>query len=156
MPKVFWLSGFTYPTGFLTAVLQTTARRNGLAIDTLEFEFPIMNETEAQIKEGPKEGVYIQGLFVEGAKWSFDDNTLADPDPMQLFSTMPIIHFKPVEQVKNKSTRGIYRSPMYLYPHRTGSRERPSFMGVVELASGMHPAEYWTKRATAVLLALAS
>ena len=156
MPKVFWLSGFTYPTGFLTAVLQTTARRNGLAIDTLEFEFPIMNETEAQIKEGPKEGVYIQGLFVEGAKWSFDDNTLADPDPMQLFSTMPIIHFKPVEQVKNKPTRGIYRSPMYLYPHRTGSRERPSFMGVVELASGMHPAEYWTKRATAVLLALAS
>ena len=34
MPRVFWLSGFTYPTGFLTAVLQTTARRNGLAIDT--------------------------------------------------------------------------------------------------------------------------
>ena len=34
MPRVFWLSGFTYPTGFHPAVLQTTARRNGLAIDT--------------------------------------------------------------------------------------------------------------------------
>ena len=156
MPRVFWLSGFTYPTGFMTAVLQTTARRNGLAIDTLEFEYPIMNETEAQIKEGPREGVYIQGLFVEGARWNFDDNTLAEPEPMQLFSTMPIVHFKPVEAQKNKSFRGIYRCPMYLYPHRTGSRERPSYMGMVELASGMQSPEFWTKRGTAVLLALAN
>ena len=34
MPPVFWLPGFTYPTGFLTALLQTAARKNGLAIDT--------------------------------------------------------------------------------------------------------------------------
>jgi len=116
----------------------------------------VIFETEAQIKEGPKEGVYVQGLFVEGARWNFDDNTLAEPEPMQLFSTMPIVHFKPVEAQKNKSFRGIYRCPMYLYPHRTGSRERPSYMGMVELASGMQSPEFWTKRGTAVLLALAN
>lgn len=38
-PKVYWIAGFTYPTGFLTAVLQTTARRNGIPIDTLGWEF---------------------------------------------------------------------------------------------------------------------
>lgn len=25
-PHIFWMSGFTFPTGFLTAVLQTSAR----------------------------------------------------------------------------------------------------------------------------------
>merc|ERR1711998_711825 len=32
LPKVFWLPSFTYPTGFLTALLQTSARKNGIAI----------------------------------------------------------------------------------------------------------------------------
>ena len=29
-PKIFWLSGFTYPTAFLTAVLQQSSRTNGV------------------------------------------------------------------------------------------------------------------------------
>ena len=30
-PVLFWPSGFTFPTGFLTAVLQTTARKNNVS-----------------------------------------------------------------------------------------------------------------------------
>ena len=30
-PTLFWPSGFTFPTGFLTAVLQTTARKNNVS-----------------------------------------------------------------------------------------------------------------------------
>lgn len=41
-PMVYWLSGFTYPTGFLKAVLQTTARKNAIPIDTLAFEYTVM------------------------------------------------------------------------------------------------------------------
>ena len=29
-PTLFWMSGFTFPTGFLTAVLQTAARKNNV------------------------------------------------------------------------------------------------------------------------------
>ena len=108
-PRVFWLAGFTYPTGFLTAVLQTSARKNGLAIDTLEFEFPVLLEAADKVKEGPKEGAYIQGLFLEGAKWNFEEGYLADPEPMQLFAEMPVIHFKPVEQRKGNQ-KGVYKS----------------------------------------------
>ena len=43
MPTVYWLPGLTYPTGFLTALLQTTARKNALAIDSLVWDFPIVN-----------------------------------------------------------------------------------------------------------------
>jgi len=31
-PMVFWLSGFTFPTGFLTAVLQKAARQNSVSL----------------------------------------------------------------------------------------------------------------------------
>ncbi len=154
IPKVFWLAGFTYPTGFLTAVLQTSARRNGLAIDTLEFEFPVLMEPAEKVKEAPKEGAYIKGLFLEGAKWNFEESYLAEPEPLQLFSDLPVIHFKPVEARKGVQ-KGVYRSPMYLYPVRTGTRERPSFMGIVELKSGLVEPEHWIKRGTAILLALA-
>jgi len=71
MPKCFWLSGFTYPGGMLTAMLQTTARKNGLAIDTLQYEFPIINQEESNIAQHPKEGAYIKGIFLEGARWDF-------------------------------------------------------------------------------------
>ena len=32
-PMVFWLSAFTFPTGFLTAVLQTSARQNNVSVN---------------------------------------------------------------------------------------------------------------------------
>ena len=44
---------------------------------------------------------------------------------------------------------------MYLYPIRTGSRERPSFMIMVELESGSADTDHWIKRGTALLLSLA-
>ena len=36
-PVLFWLSGFTFPTGFLTAVLQTAARKNNVRIQVVVF-----------------------------------------------------------------------------------------------------------------------
>ena len=40
-PLLFWMSGFTFPTGFLTAVLQTSARGNQviLLVQRLLFLF---------------------------------------------------------------------------------------------------------------------
>ena len=72
LPRQFWLPAFTYPSGFLTAVLQTSARANGVAIDALSWEFPVLQHAEVnQITSHPKEGVYVSGIFVEGACWNF-------------------------------------------------------------------------------------
>jgi len=152
-PKVYWLAGFTYPTGFLTALLQTSARNNGVSIDTLTWEFPILTVEEKDVTGRPKEGAYIKGLFLEGAGWSYDNSCLCEPEPMELIYSMPMIHFKPVEAKKSKA-KGVYQCPAYLYPLRTGSRERPSFMLAIDLKSGSVEPEVWTKRGTALLLAL--
>lgn len=151
MPKVFWLPAFTYPTGFLTALLQTTARKNGLAIDSLSWEFPIITQPVASVTQYPKEGAYVHGFSLEGARWDFENACLAEPLPMELYSSMPIIHFKPVDN-KKKVSKGIYICPIYMYPVRTGTRERPSFVISCELKSGKVGGEYWTKRGAALLL----
>jgi dynein heavy chain len=155
-PKVFWLTAFTYPTGFLTALLQNTARKNSVAIDTLVWDFVVMTHNEQSINMQPKEGAYVRGLFLEGARWDSDNGCLAEPFPMELVSSMPVIHFKPVEN-KKKGSKGIHATPMYLYPVRTGSRERPSFMIEVDLKAGLqHDSQFWTKRGVALLLSLDS
>ncbi len=68
-PLVYWLAGFTYPADFLTAVLQTTARRNLIPIDTLVWEFTTVYKDEMDIVEEPKEGIFVKGLYLEGAGW---------------------------------------------------------------------------------------
>ena len=41
-PLSYWMSGFYFPQGFLTGVLQTHARQYKIPIDTLSFKFKVM------------------------------------------------------------------------------------------------------------------
>jgi len=154
VPKVLWLGGVTYPTSLLTALLQGSARKNMVSVDTLSFDFVVQQQDEASISAMPKEGAYFKSMTLEGAKWDSNTAALADADPMMLFNPFPIIHFKPVAR-KKIITDGIYSCPLYLYPVRTGSRERPSFMIWVELKAGLYSSDQWTKRGTALLLSVA-
>lgn len=40
--------------------LQTTARRNSIPIDSLSFEYSVVNIDERELQQPPKEGVYIK------------------------------------------------------------------------------------------------
>ena len=117
---MYWLGGFTYPTGFLTAVLQTAARKGNISIDTLLWDFLVSNTDEKDITQPPRDGVYIKGMFLEGAAWDHQGGCLCEPRPMELIVPMPLIQFKPVES-KKKQTKGTYSCPCYLYPIRTGA-----------------------------------
>lgn len=49
---------------------------------------------------------------------------------------------------------GIYTSPCYYYPNRSGSSGRASFVVAVDLKAGTMPADHWIKRGTALLMSL--
>ncbi|BFI30788.1 dynein axonemal heavy chain [Marchantia polymorpha subsp. ruderalis] len=154
-PICYWLAGFTYPADFLTAVLQTTARKNQIPIDTLVWDFTTIYKDEMEITEYPKEGVYVKGLYLEGAGWDKTNDCLTEPKHMELIVPMPIILFKPVVN-KKRNLKGLYQCPLFLYPLRTGTRERPSFILFVTVKCGAQESDYWVKRGTALLLALAT
>lgn len=46
-----------------------------------------------RIKEPPEDGIYIHGLFIEGANWSIIDNSLVEQMPKVVISEVPVIHF---------------------------------------------------------------
>lgn len=154
-PVLFNLGYFTFPTGFLTAVKQASARKNGVAIDTLSWEFTVMQQAEHHIKESPVDGVYIKGLYLEGAGFDERNCCLVEPKPMQLTVKMPAIWFKPSE-AKKKASKNIYVCPTYYYSQRSSS-----FVVEVDLKTSsspkdqhLTPPEHWVKRGTAMILSL--
>ncbi|XP_051176804.1 dynein axonemal heavy chain 2 [Leptopilina boulardi] len=154
-PTLFWLSAFTFPTGFLTAVLQTSARSWNISIDSLSWEFQVFTEDDNLIIEPPENGIYVRTIYLEGAGWDKENGTLVEPAPMSLVCNMPVIHFRPVEQVKKK-VKGIYNCPCYYYPQRSGDQGRPAYIVTVDLNSGPEGSDHWIKRGTALLLSLAT
>lgn len=43
-------------------------------------------------KDRPEDGVYIHGLFIEGARWDLRAGILKEQIPKQLIDVMPVIH----------------------------------------------------------------
>ncbi|AAZ13090.1 dynein heavy chain, putative [Trypanosoma brucei brucei TREU927] len=152
VPNVFWLSGFTYPTGFLKGLQQQQARHDRISIDQYTWEFVVLPSEERTIVNRAKKGAYVRGIFLEGAGWNEEMNTLCEPRPLELIVPMPIIHFKPKIRDTKPRPPTIYECPLYMYPLRTGTRERPSFVVAVDLESGEAVPEHYTKRGTALLL----
>jgi len=62
-------------------------------------------------------------------------------------------------KLKGKKDLNKYACPCYVYPIRTGTREKPSYMFTVKLptksAMGINESEFWIKRGTALLMSLA-
>uniref|UniRef100_A0A4W5QKC7 Uncharacterized protein n=1 Tax=Hucho hucho TaxID=62062 RepID=A0A4W5QKC7_9TELE len=141
-PTLFWLSGFTFPTGFLTAVLQSSARQHNVRPHThTELVKSLDTPTHS------RDGVFIRGLYLEGAGWDKKNSCLVEAKPMQLVCPIPTIHFKPVEN-------RMYLCPCYYFPVRSGDGGRPSFVVGVDLKSGAVPFDHWIKRGTALLMSL--
>uniref|UniRef100_A0A8C5V6J6 Dynein axonemal heavy chain 2 n=1 Tax=Microcebus murinus TaxID=30608 RepID=A0A8C5V6J6_MICMU len=152
-PVIFWLSGFTFPTGFLTAVLQSSARQNNISVDSLSWEFIVSTVDDSNLVYPPKDGVWVRGLYLEGAGWDRKNSCLVEAEPMQLVCLMPTIHFRPAESRK-KSAKGMYSCPCYYYPDRAGSSDRASFVIGIDLRSGAMTSDHWIKRGTALLMSL--
>lgn len=56
-PFSYWMSGFYFPQGFLTGVLQTHARSYKIPIDTLNFKFKVLALEKDKLTGSPE--VYI-------------------------------------------------------------------------------------------------
>ncbi|XP_071333968.1 dynein axonemal heavy chain 2 [Trachinotus anak] len=152
-PNLFWLSGFTFPNGFLTAVLQSYARQHNISVDTLSWEFIVSTVDDSNLLHPPKDGVFVRGLYLEGAGWDEKNSCLVEAEPMQMVCPIPTIHFKPAENRK-KMGKSMYLCPCYYFPVRSGGAGRASFVVGVELKSGIVTPDHWIKRGTALLMSL--
>ena len=118
IPEVFWISGFYFPQAFLTGSLQNYARKMQYPIDTVSFEFIVRKEKWQDLKK-PENGVYIRGLYLEGARFCLEEESVTDSLPKQLYTDLPVLHLHPVQH-REAPTSSVYLCPVYKILSRRG------------------------------------
>lgn len=74
MPSTVWLTGFFNPQSFLTAIMQSMARKNEWPLDQMALQCDVMKKNREDFRSPPREGAYVHGLFMEGARWDAQVN----------------------------------------------------------------------------------
>merc|ERR1711935_97912 len=155
-PPAFWISGFYFPQAFLTGTLQNYARRHVVSIDTLSFSYRVLTKKAELITKQPKEGVYIYGMYLEGARWDAANQVLAESRPKELFTSMAPILLEPeVDRVQPDD--GIYMCPCYKTLVRAGllstTGHSTNFVMPLEIPSS-ETQDHWIRRGVALFCAL--
>ncbi|XP_051939159.1 dynein axonemal heavy chain 6 isoform X1 [Hippocampus zosterae] len=174
-PKSFWISGFFFPQGFLTAVLQNHARRYNLPIDELNFRFNMVPVYRDQIAVAealrnlnsnaelpmdtelpmPENGVLVHGMFMDASRWDDDNMVIEDALPRVMNAVLPVVHFEPQQNYDPEPE--LYHAPLYKTSARAGTLSTTghstNFVVTVMLPSN-RPSDYWISKASALLCQL--
>ncbi|XP_039947795.1 dynein beta chain, ciliary [Bactrocera tryoni] len=145
MPSSIWLGGFFNPQSLLTAIMQQTARKNAWALDRMCLNCDVTKKTKEEINAPPKEGSYVNGLFMEGARWDMKMGTIADAFLKELFPAMPVMFIKAV-LLDKQDTKNVYECPVYKIRMRG-----PTFVWTFNLKTREKAAK-WTLAGVCLLL----
>ncbi|NXS34473.1 DYH17 protein, partial [Pomatostomus ruficeps] len=112
LPATVWLAGFFNPQSFLTAIMQSTARKKQWPLDKMCLAVDVTKKTREDITFPPREGSYVHGLFMEGARWDIQSGSIADARMKELTPVMPVIQLRAIP-VDRMDTTNVYECPVY-------------------------------------------
>ncbi|KAM7359981.1 dynein beta chain, ciliary isoform 2-T2 [Cochliomyia hominivorax] len=134
LPCTIWLGGLFNPQSFLTAIMQESARKHDLPLDRMCLACDVTKKDVDSVTLPPLEGAFIHGLYLDGASWDCQLNSIVPLHPKELLCSMPVICIKSIVQEKQDLHR-IYECPLYktrsrgntyVWTFNLKSRERPS------------------------------
>ncbi|CAK9103626.1 Dynein axonemal heavy chain 7 (Axonemal beta dynein heavy chain 7) (Ciliary dynein heavy chain 7) (Dynein heavy chain-like protein 2) (hDHC2) [Durusdinium trenchii] len=164
-PVVFWISGIFFTQSFNTAILQNFARKYQIPIDKVCFRFRFVSEPDDELTSSPEDGVLINGLFLEGARWNASEQILDECLAKVLYDPAPTIHLEPTSISsgggavdEDHEANPSYSCPLYKTHERRGvlstTGRSTNFVMHIDLPSRAPPA-HWIRRGVALLTQLA-
>ena len=109
---------------------------------------PLTSQLNAQLLVG----VYVFGLYLEGARYDSSSNSVTDSSPGRMYDLLPCIHFRPA--VGHKQPKGSYACPVYKTAVRKGvlstTGMSTNYVIAIELPS-LQPEQKWILAGTAAL-----
>jgi dynein heavy chain len=161
-PMSFWVPTFFFPQGFMTASLQLYARATQIAIDTLAFSTDSTKIPDGpDVTECPEHGVYIHGLYFQGAGFDAENLVLCESTPRQLFTLCPVIHLRPClkdELSAYIKERNDYLCPCYKTSERKGTLSTTghstNFVLFGNIGNAEKDANHWVRRGVCMLAML--
>ncbi|RXG53559.1 Dynein heavy chain 5, axonemal [Armadillidium vulgare] len=107
-PICFWITGFFNPQGFLTAMRQEVTRQHkGWSLDCVILQNLVTRFNKEEIHEPPPEGVYIYGLFLEGASWDKKRGKLIESRQKVLYEPLPVVYLYALKHHHRKATDAL-------------------------------------------------
>ena len=108
-----------------------------------------------EIEDKPEDGVYIYGLYMDGARFDRENHCITDQFPTIMYDRLPVIWFKPMEDYKRDPEE--YQAPLYKTSERRGILSTTglstNFIEHVATPTKENPA-FWTGRGAALLCML--
>ena len=154
IPTTFWLSGFFFTQAFLTGAQQNFARKYKIPIDHLIYLFKVLDveaENASTLTERPADGIYVYGLFLEGARWDREKHVLGESSPKLLYDQIPCMHLLPADK-KVKVEGSMYGCPVYKTTARRGilstTGHSTNYVMKVDLLTDL-PVQHWVNRGMA-------
>lgn len=91
-------------------------------------------------------GVYIYGLFLDGAGWDRRNCRLVEPTPKVLYTPLPVAHVFATNVDKPSKATNLYECPVYKKPRRTDL----TYIFPLLLKTNKNP-DHWILRGVALL-----
>ena len=136
LPNAVWLGGLFNPQSFLTAIMQTTARKNEWPLDKMVLTVDVTKKSREELGGAPREGAYCCGLYMEGARWDSQTGQIGESKLKELTPLLPVMFIKAIP-IDRKETKNIYECPVY----KTKSRG-PTFVWTFNLKTKEKPSKW--------------
>jgi len=145
IPKVVDIAKLFNPQSFLTAIKQLCCQQQGLELDKLQVFTEVTKREVKQVEGHSKEGAFVTGMYLEGARWDSISSSLEDSKPKEMFTQLPVIICKAISTLE-KMDKNMYICPAYCVPTR-----RPYFVFPAQLRTKAVP-DKWVLGGVAIIL----
>jgi len=145
IPKVVDVAKLFNPQSFLTAIKQLSCQTQSYELDKLQVFTDVTKRDVKQVEAHSRDGAFVTGMFLEGARWDSTTNALEDSKPKEMFVPMPVVNCK-AGMMMEKEDKNMYICPTYCVPTR-----RPYFVFPAQLRTKQPPAK-WVLAGVAMIL----